>query len=51
MYYSLEKRKFILHILRPIYPKNNLSLTENKAYLKEENERVIWDCYKRFYSI
>lgn len=48
---GLEKRKFILHILRPIYPKNNLSLTENKAYLKEENERVIWDCYKRFYSI
>lgn len=46
---GIMKRKFVIHILRPIYPKKNLSLSENKRYLKEENEKVIWDCYKRFY--
>lgn len=47
---GVEKRKFVLHILRPIYPKASLSLKENKKFLKEENERVVLNCYQRFYS-
>ncbi len=48
---SIEKREFILHILRPIYPRQGYSLNENKQYLKQENERSVWECYHRFYSI
>lgn len=47
---GIEKREFILHILRPIYPKRLLSLKENKEYLKNKNEELVWNCYKSFYK-
>ncbi|MDE6660644.1 MAG: 1-acyl-sn-glycerol-3-phosphate acyltransferase, partial [Anaeroplasmataceae bacterium] len=42
---GIEKRIFIVHILKPIYPKSNLSLKENKEELKKKNEVAVWSCY------
>lgn len=47
---GIEKRKFIVNILKPIYPKEELSLKENKEYLLNENEKAWIECYENFYN-
>ncbi len=47
---GIEKRRFIVHILRPIYPNTSLDFKERKIDLKNRNEAMIWDCYYRFYE-
>ncbi len=46
---GIEKRKFILHILNPIFPKKENTLKENKEYLHQENEKRFKECYEAFY--
>ena len=46
---GIEKRKFILHILNPIFPKKENTLKENKEYLHQENENRFKECYEAFY--
>lgn len=47
---GIEKRKFHVHILKPIYPKKDLSLSENKEYLKNENMKAWIKKYEEFYN-
>lgn len=46
---GIEKRQYILHILKPIYPNPSLSFKENKEEMKRKNEEEIWECYSKFY--
>lgn len=48
---GLPKQLFHLHIMKPIYPKNNLSDRENIEYLKSENSRLTKEKYEEFYKI
>ena len=41
---------YTLHIAKPIYPKENLSLKENVKYMLEENERVFKEIYEKAYN-
>lgn len=41
---------FNLHVLEPIYPKNDLNNRDNVAYMKEENERKWQEAYEKFYG-
>ncbi len=45
-----ERKNFTLHILPPIYPKENLSNKENLDYLKAENFRLWKECYEQTYN-
>lgn len=47
---GIEKRKFIVHILKPLYPNRYLPFKERKYDIKNKNEEVIWKCYYRFYN-
>lgn len=47
---GLPKQIFYLHIMKPIYPKKELSLKENINYLKQENARVTKEKYEEFYN-
>lgn len=47
---GIEKRKFNVHILKPIYPKPELTLKENKEYLKDENMKAWINKYEEFYQ-
>lgn len=40
---------YTLHILKPIYPKEELSTKENVEYLMEENAKAWKECYENFY--
>lgn len=42
---------YTLHFLKPIYPKEDLSLKENVSYMKSENERLWKEVYERVYDI
>lgn len=46
---GIEKRRFIVHILKPIHPNKQESLKENKTRLKYLNEVAIKNCYENFY--
>lgn len=48
---NLPKQIFHLHILKPIYPKEDLSPKENIEYLKSENAKVTKEKYEEFYKI
>ena len=48
---GIEKRRCVVHILDPIYPKKDLSIKENKEELRKKNEQMIWECYHKFYKI
>jgi 1-acyl-sn-glycerol-3-phosphate acyltransferase len=48
---GLPKQIFNLHIMKPIYPKKELSLKENIEYLRNENARVTKEKYEEFYKI
>ena len=41
---------YTVNILPPIYPKDNLSKSENIEYLKNENYRLWKNCYEAFYK-
>ena len=43
-------QEFTLNILKPIYPKEELSTKENMEYVKEENEKAWKECYEAFYK-
>ena len=43
-------QQYTIHILDPIYKKEELSDRENMKYMKEENERVWKECYEKFYN-
>lgn len=47
---GLAKQIFHLHIMKPIYPKKELSLKENIEYLKNENSRLTKEKYEEFYN-
>ncbi len=40
-----------VNILKPIYPKKELSVKENEQYMKEENYRQWKECYESYYKI
>ena len=44
------KKQFILHIGKPIYPKQDLNLKENMAYLLNENFEFNKQTYEDFYN-
>ena len=44
-------KAYTLHISKPIYPKENLSVKENAKYLQSENDRVWKEIYERTYHI
>lgn len=44
------RKKFILHIGQPIYPKENLTQKENIAYLKNANFEYNKKIYEEFYN-
>lgn len=47
---GIEKRQFIVNVLDPIYPKDGLTVSEQKLYMKEENEKRNIACYEAFYK-
>ena len=47
---GIYKKQFILHIGKPIHPKDNLSSKENIAYLKEQNLAFNIKTYEDFYG-
>lgn len=47
---GLEIKYFTLHILDPIYPKENLSKSENIEYLKETNYKMCKEVYEKTYG-
>lgn len=44
------KKQFILHIGKPIYPKKELNMKENMAYLANENFEFNKQTYESFYN-
>ena len=42
---------YTLHILPPIYPKEELTSTENATYLQKENYRVWKELYEKVYGV
>jgi 1-acyl-sn-glycerol-3-phosphate acyltransferase len=48
---EIEKRKFHIHILKPIYPKKELSKKEDIEYLMKENMNAWIAKYEEFYKI
>lgn len=46
---GIEKRKFIVNILEPIYPNNDLTLKDCKEQMKSLNEERNKECYENFY--
>lgn len=42
---------YTLHIMEPIYPDENLSITDAANKMKVENEKVWKECYERIYGI
>lgn len=47
---GLPKQNFHIHIMKPIYPKKELSFKENIKYLKEENAKATKAKYEEFYN-
>ena len=47
---GLNKKKYIYNILKPVYPKSELTPKENIEYLKNEAFREGKECYERFYQ-
>ncbi len=47
---GINLRDFYYNILKPIYPKKELSNKENIEYLKNESFNAIKDCYESFYG-
>ena len=47
---GIEKRDFIVHILEPIFPDENLSKKENIKIMKEKNFVAWCECYKKWYG-
>ena len=45
------KQKYILHVLRPIYPDKELSVRENRERMKELDAMAKRSCYEEFYGI
>ena len=43
-------QEYTLHILKPIYPKKELSLKENITYMKEENFKALKEVYEITYQ-
>lgn len=48
---GIAQRKFIVHILKPIYPNMFLSFKNRKNDLRKRNEEVVWNCYKKYYHL
>lgn len=46
----LEFSDYTIHILPPIYPKENLSNKENVQYMKDENYRLWTETYEKVYN-
>ena len=44
-------QEYTIHIMPPIYPKEELGTKENCEYLKDENYRVCKEVYERVYGI
>lgn len=47
---GIEKRKFIVHILPPIFPDSSRTLKENKEWMLQENVRAWKECYEGYYQ-
>lgn len=47
---GIEAKHFTLHIMPPLYPKEELSFRENVAYLREENMRLCREKYREVYG-
>lgn len=47
---GIERRKFVVNILEPIFPKTGLSPKEQKEYFLQENQRLWEECYHSFYD-
>lgn len=47
---GIERRDFTVHILEPIFPKENLSKSETIKMMKEKNYLAWCECYKNWYG-
>lgn len=47
---GIEHKHFTLHIMPPLYARENLSYRENVAFLREENMRLCREKYKEVYG-
>ena len=44
-------QEYTVHILKPIYPKPELSLRQNANYMREQNYSVWKELYEKVYNI
>lgn len=47
---GIAERKFVVNILEPIYPREELSLRENTEYLRDADFAACRECYESFYG-
>ena len=47
---GIEVKHFTLHIMPPLYPRNDLSYRENVAFLRDENMRLCREKYREVYG-
>lgn len=46
---GIEEKQFVINILKPIYPRNDLPTKENEEYLKNEAFKAFKEKYEEFY--